>query len=350
MTTSVAEQRRTLIARLFPDGPPTLWCPPLTHYTADGGLDHARIGTHLRTLAPFVKGVLVPGSTGDGWEMDDAEARELLESVLGLAPDLGIQVLVGALKPDPDTVCRTMADTMAWLRERTATADDLEAMVAARVVGFAFCPPRGADLAQSAICDALASALELGLPSALYQLPQITQNEAAPETVAALAARFANLYMMKDSSGGDRVATAGLDLGGVFLVRGAECDYHRWFHAAGGPYGGFLLSTANCFAPLLQQVIEGLEQGRQADAQATAELVSRAISGVFDLVDGLPHGNMYTNANKAIDHFLAHGPAAAALDPPMLHAGVRLPMAVIEATGALLTQLGLVPSRGYLSA
>ena len=36
MSMSVMDQRRALIARFFPDGPPALWCPPLTHYTDDG--------------------------------------------------------------------------------------------------------------------------------------------------------------------------------------------------------------------------------------------------------------------------------------------------------------------------
>jgi len=350
MTPPATAQRRALISRLFPDGPPTLWCPPLTHYTATGRLDRPRIAAHLRSFAPYAKGVLVPGSTGDGWEMDDPMARELLNLVLGLAPDLGIVVLVGALKPNPDAVCRTIADTATWLRRRASTNNNAEAMAAARVVGYAFCPPTGATLPQSTIRNGLASALELGLPSALYQLPQVTQNEVAPETVAALAARFGNLYMMKDSSGADRVAVSGLDLGGLFLVRGAECDYRRWFHAAGGPYRGFLLSTANCFAPLLHGMLDAQAHDRTADAHAASELVSRAISGVFDLVADLPHGNMYTNANKAIDHFMAHGPNAAALDTPMLHAGMRLPMAVVDATGALLTQLGLMPAKGYLDA
>ena len=35
--------RAALVRRLFPEGIPALWCPPLTHYTDDGGLDRDRI-------------------------------------------------------------------------------------------------------------------------------------------------------------------------------------------------------------------------------------------------------------------------------------------------------------------
>jgi len=349
MSDSTSPQRHALVECLFPGGIPRLWCPPLTHYTEDGRLDRRRITAHLATMAPYVKGLLVPGSTGDGWEMDDAEARDVLGLVLDLAPALGVQVLVGALKADTGAARRAILETMAWLRDRTGADDELDAMAAGRLCGFAVCPPTGAGVPQERIRDALASVLELSLPMALYQLPQVTGNEMAPETVAELAERFGHLYLFKDSSGGDRVALSGLDLGGVFLVRGAECDYHRWLASGGGPYSGFLLSTANCFAPQLHEVIEKLDEGRGAEAQAISELVSRAIAGVFELVDDLPHGNRYTNANKVIDHFMAHGPAAASLPPPRLHAGVRLPSEVIAATGALLSQLGLLPGSGYLT-
>lgn len=336
--------REALVQRLFPDGIPTLWCPPLTHYTDGGGLDRDRIRAHLSTMARHVKGLLVPGSTGDGWEMSDAEQRELLDLVLGLAPQLGLHILIGTLRTDADAARQLIVDTMAWLRERAGTVDDLDALASQRVCGFAFTAPKGADVPQARIRDALEITLALGLPSALYQLPQVTENEFASDVAAELAERFPNLYLIKDSSGNDRVATSGLGLPDVFLVRGAECDYLRWFRGARGPYDGFLLSTANCFAPLLHEVVTCA-----ADARAASELVSRAISGVFELVDGLPWGNRYTNANKAIDHFLAHGPAAASLAPPRLHCGERLPQAVLDATGALLSQLGLMPGEGYLN-
>ncbi|MFW6162035.1 MAG: dihydrodipicolinate synthase family protein [Planctomycetota bacterium] len=346
----MSDTRRELIQRLFPDGLPRLWCPPLTHFADDGGLDRERMAAHLATLAPHVKGMLVPGSTGEAWEMDSTEARELLHYVLDLAGDLGFQVLVGALHPDAAVERQMVSETMAWLRERSGEGEDLAALDASRVCGFAVCPPRGAGRTQQEIRDALAAVLQFGLPTALYQLPQVTECEMAPETVADLAGAFDRLYLVKDSSGGDRVATSGLVPDDVFLVRGAETDYLRWYASAGGPYGGFLLSTANCFAPLLTEMIEQADAGRLDRARLASEQVSRAIAGVFALVDDLPWGNRYTNANKAIDHFLAHGPAAGSLQPPLLHSGVRLPQAVIEATGAHLAQLGLMPAAGYLEA
>ena len=75
--TQTAVERRKWLARLLPDGIPALWCPLITHYDRDGAIDQPRVAAHLRHLAPHVKGFLVPGSTGDGWELSDAETRHL---------------------------------------------------------------------------------------------------------------------------------------------------------------------------------------------------------------------------------------------------------------------------------
>ena len=56
----------------------------------------------------------------------------------------------------------------------------------------------------------------------------------------------------------------------------------------------------------------------------------------------------FTNANKAIDHFFAHGPRAAQVNAPRLHSGHRLPRQMIEAVAAALARLDLMPMRGYL--
>jgi dihydrodipicolinate synthase/N-acetylneuraminate lyase len=331
MSTPLPTTRVGWHTRLFPRGIPPLWCPLLTHYREDGSLDRARITAHLRHLAPHVKGFLIPGSTGDGWEMSEPEIRDLLGVVGPELERLELHLLVGVLKTDT-------ADAVRFIRQTKAGPG----------VGFTVCPPRGADLAQPAMRDALASVLELGLPTALYQLPQVTQNEMSPDTVAELAARFPNFILFKDTSGADRVANSGRDLGGVFLVRGAEGGYATWLKSGGGPYDGFLLSTANCFGRELHQVIELLKSGRRDEAQRLSDRLSTVVKEVFALVTGLPDGNAFANANKAMDHFFAHGAKAASATPPRLHAGSRLPVEVIRQTGVVLERHGFTPERGYM--
>ena len=224
-TSSVRQEREKLITVLFPTGVPRLWCPTLTHFRAKGELDPMRMERHLNHIAPYAKGLLVPGSTGEGWEMSDDDIRRLLEVVLEAARPAGVQVLVGVLKHTVSDMLRCIDSTVTWLKSRANAATSAEALARSGVVGFTVCPPKGGGLSPAEIDGALSRILERGLPTALYQLPQVTGNEMSPETVAALAARFSNFYLFKDTSGNDRVARSGLELDGVFLVRGAEGEY-----------------------------------------------------------------------------------------------------------------------------
>jgi dihydrodipicolinate synthase/N-acetylneuraminate lyase len=345
--TSSAERARWF-ARLLPEGVPALWCPLLTHYTPDGALDRARIAAHLQFMSPWVKGLLVPGSTGDGWELTETETRQLLEIVLDEAKQLQLRLLIGALRPVEADARTVIMDTLRWLRARVPTGDEGDCLAQNRVCGFAVCPPRGAAVTQPEMESALIRILDLRVPLALYQLPQVTQNEMSAELVQRLARKFAHFILFKDTSGKDNVATSGRDVEGVFLVRGMKGDYARWPKAGGGPYDGFLLSTANSFGRQLHELLKNLQAGRPAEARAFSKQLSSLIEQMFELVHGIPDGNQFANAGKAIDHFFAHGPRAAILPPPRLHCGRSLPQEVIRRTGELLGQYQLMPQRGYL--
>src|SRR5882672_3791490 len=96
--THTAVERRKLLARVLPVGIPALWCPLITPYDRDGAIDRHRMAAHLRHLSPYVKGFLIPGSTGDGWELSDAEMRRLLEVAIEQITKLNLHLLIGALK------------------------------------------------------------------------------------------------------------------------------------------------------------------------------------------------------------------------------------------------------------
>jgi dihydrodipicolinate synthase/N-acetylneuraminate lyase len=344
----IAERRTRLLQQLFPGGVPELWCPSLTHYDRDGKIDAERISAHLRTLSPHVKGFLIPGSTGDGWDLTKLETRQLLEIVLDEAPGLGSQLLVGILKPTAKETLEELQETAEWLQSRTAEKNLERSLAQARVCGFAVCAPRGKDVPQEEISRALVSVLQQGLPIALYQLPQMTQNEFSPEIASKLAAEFENFLLFKDSSGADRVVSSGQEMPAVFTMRGAEGDYSRWLKAAGGPYDGFLLSTANCFAPELRKMMQDLAAGRREEARELSGRLTSVINEVFRSVSSLPHGNPFTNANKAMDHFFAFGPNAAKVPPPTLHGGHQLPTEAIREAGNILGHYAFMPRKGYL--
>jgi dihydrodipicolinate synthase/N-acetylneuraminate lyase len=341
-------QRAELMLALFPDGLPTLWCPALTHFTDDGAIDQPRMRAHLRFMHPWVRGFLMPGSTGEGWEMSESEVRALLDFMIDEIREVGAHLLIGMLKTDIRDVIEGVNNTVAWLRRRTGSDDALESLIKSSVCGFTICPPSGKDLSQGDITAALESVLSLGLPISLYQLPQVTENEMSPETVAALSARFANFYLFKDTSGIDRVAASGFR--DVFLVRGAEGDYASHLTLGSGNYDGFLLSTANCFGRQLSAMIDHLRCGNRRDADVLSKTLTDVCGDLFDLAAKVGYGNAFGNANKAMDHFFAHGPDAARLALPRLHSGKRLPRQLITAAAAALERHGLMPKRGYLAS
>ncbi len=325
----VSAERSDLQRRAFPEGVPRLWCPILTHFRAARTPDAECIREHLTNLAPFVKGILVPGSTGEGWEMDDDDVCRLLDIVLPAAESAGVKVLLGILKTD--------------VRQVLAAIDRLDEFSRHQaVVGITVCPPRGAELSQAEIAEGLSSILSRGLSTALYQLPQVTQNEMAPETVAQLADKFANFILFKDTSGQDKVAKSGLDFGGVNFVRGSEQGgYATWTRGAGGPYDGFLLSTANSLAPELTRVLALLDAGEHSAAKALSDELEKLVQSMFAIVGGFEVGNAFSNANKLLYQLRLHGAEALKLPPPMLYSGSRLPIEFVERGLKLLDEADL---------
>lgn len=345
---NVAQARANLLKDLFGDEVPRLWCPPLTHYSAQGTLDRERMAAHWSSMRPNVRAFLVPGSTGDGWEMTDDEVTELLDFTIELAVKLDAILLIGVLKADVSSMCETISETMELLKQKTAVGDSTQVLRQSRVCGFAVCPPRGAELSQDQIQAGLEAVLSLGLPTALYQLPQVTENEMSPAVVTRLAERYSNFILLKDTSGNDQIALHDRGHSGVFLVRGAEGNYATWLQETGGPYHGLLLSTANCFSAQLKGIIALLEDERAEEAQESATRLMHVVDAVFGLISNLPMGNPFTNANKAMDHYCAYGSEAGRMPPPMLHAGMRLPKDVTQEVGEILSKEKIVSPKGYL--
>ena len=341
-----AADRTALTRRLFPDGVPALWSPTLVFYDEAGGIDRERLLAHLGFMAPHVKGFLVPGSTGDAWEMRDEEAIAALDIAIDFAAPRGLDLLAGVLRPSAEAMRALLDKLLGHLRRRTGMDSTPDAFAAARVRGVTVAAPSSAaPLPQEAIGAALEPLFALGLPMALYQLPQVTGSTMSPDLVAGLARRFPNLLLFKDSGGADEVALSGRMPTGVTLLRGAEGDYARWSKAHGGPYDGFLLSAANAFPAQLAAVLDDLQHGRVAEAERR----SAAVADAFAAVAEVPQGNPFTNANKALVQVMAYGSDALRAPPPRLYAGGHLPRRVLERVVDSLGRHGLLPERGYLN-
>ncbi len=343
------EKRRAILSGLFPDGVPRLWSPLLTHYREDGSIDLERMTAHFRFVSPWVKGLLIPGTTGDGWEFNDEETLQVTEFALSMAKGYKAKLLLGVLRTDAEAVKGVISRMRSLIdRKKPGLSGTVEGLGASGVCGFAVCPPKGKGMPQEEIEAALSGILDLGLPTALYQLPTVTRNEVSPETFERLARRYPHLIFFKDSSGRDLIPLSDVDKGDVFLVRGGEGDYIRWLKIAGGVYDGFLLSVTNSFSAELAALVSALEDGDRQTAGDISERITKALFNTIGLVKALPCGNVFTNANKAIDHFYAFGPGASGKEGPMLKGGVRIPGEVIAATADILADCRLMPSKGYL--
>ncbi|MFM8360576.1 MAG: dihydrodipicolinate synthase family protein [Verrucomicrobiota bacterium] len=299
-------------------------------------------------MARWVGGLLVPGSTGDGWQLNPGQVREVVGLAMEVAAERGLRVWVGVLQAERESILEGLREMADWLVPGTAGRRRLEALENRRICGFTVCPPSGSDLTQEEIEDALRAFLSTGLPIALYQLPQVTGNELAPAGFARLAGDFPNLMFFKDTSGVDRVARSGIDMAGIFSVRGAEGGYGNWLRKNGGPYDGFLLSTANGFAHQLAAIFRGTTEGPPEAGVLSADALSVLVGEIFGAVSKVPEGNAFANAAKAVDHFMAHGSRARHQPPPILHSGARLDEGLILQVGDLLSARGVVPEEGYL--
>ncbi|HML45226.1 MAG TPA: dihydrodipicolinate synthase family protein [Clostridia bacterium] len=340
-------ERQDLVARLFPNGMPKLLCPPLTHFDGPMRMDRGRMAAHYRTMAPLVGVFLVPGSTGDGWLMDDAMMLDALALSGGFAVQYGGGILAAVLKPELNDMLLGIEKVRDAVAAKTGRRD-AQGFVEAGLKGITVCAPAGTDRTQAEIEGALRAVLDVDLPTALYQLPQITKNEISPEVFARLAADYPNFYLFKDTSGNDRVALSRVETKGVFLVRGMEGGYARWYKANGGPYDGFLLSTANGFAPELARILALSDAGDKAGAQALSDRLDALIAALLDLVAPVPCSNIFANSARIVDHLRAYGDAWASSPAPCLPDGSRLDADLLARGIGLIQAAGFPSAHGYL--
>ena len=102
-------ERKSLVQTMFPYGIPRLWCPLLTHYNDDKTIDFDRMESHFAYISPWVKGFLIPGSTGDGWELTEEETLQVAEFAVSHTQKKDIHLLIGLLRPDVGGVKGTLS-------------------------------------------------------------------------------------------------------------------------------------------------------------------------------------------------------------------------------------------------
>jgi len=264
----------------------------------------------------------------------------------------GVRILIGTLRPSTDEVLAFIDRVHAAAgTSRTATLDDNVARLAEKGwVGITVCPPVGSDVTQEAIVEHYRTVADAArMPLAVYQLPQVTQNEIAPTTMAKLVAEHEEIILFKDSSGADTIANAAEGLDDVVLVRGAEGNYAGVLEPLGGNYDGLLLSTGNVFGPQLRTILDRVNAGDHAKAAALSDELTTVVDRLFAAGADAPVGNAFANVNRCVDHVNAHANTWRDHEPPMVFDGSRVPPAVVERIAAILKDAGCVGKSGYVT-
>ncbi|MBO0664513.1 dihydrodipicolinate synthase family protein [Jiella sp. MQZ9-1] len=319
-----------------------LFVPVLTHYRieAPGGIDAGRMLAQIRHIRSSVRQVMLAGSTGDGWELKDSAFDALID--LAATQDivaLDLSLIFGALRPTTEAVIARLQH----LENRLSQDATLKARVSAAVI----CPPVDPDASQAAILDhyeAVFAASEL--PIAVYQLPQVTGCVIAPETFASLAAH-PRVTLFKDSSGQDAVARSDHDYGTAALVRGAEGGYLDALKPI-GPYDGWLLSTGNVLGGPLRQLLALKAAGEIEQAEALSQHLAAVVGDVFAAAADEGGANVFSNANRAMDHLAAYGETWRDAPLPLKVDGQPLSAKLIDRTAGLCGDLILRTGSGYL--
>ena len=318
-----------------------LWVPLLTHFCKVGSgiaVDEDRMAAHVRAIRPAVRQFLLAGSTGDGWDITQAQFLDIVRLSRREDSFGGCRLLFGVLRQETDEV-------VAWARalERGLA----EGKPAGDYAGIAVCPPVRPDASQDAILAHYRAVLEAtASPITVYQLPQVTGCEIASATMKTLAAE-PRVTMFKDTSGSDTVVKAG-PVADVVMVRGAEGNYVEALRPE-GRYDGWLLSTGNVFGRLLRRMLVLHAAGNRQRARELSTLMTVIVDALFREAAALPFGNLFSNANRAADHLLAMGDAWRSQPLPLTVSGNRLPLDFMEAAEDIIGQLPGPLGGGYLA-
>ena len=317
-----------------------LWVPVLTHYDHDTNLDLERTISHWCHLRPNVRQYLVAGTTGDGWNMSDNTLMSWLNLLSDpIAVDTCDRVLIGAFAATTDAVIERAHRIEAHINEHPLAAD---------FVGLTICTPVDAQADQRAIADHIRAILAAtNSPVAVYQLPQVTGCEIAPETFAKLAQENPRIMLFKDTSGTDRVVNQAQPVGTVHYLRGAEGNYHQHLKPQ-GLYDGYLLSTANGFAKQLRTIINAIEMGDTTQAGLLGTQLTQLVNVLFSDADDRQIANPFANVNRAVDHIFAYGRDWGDAALPMLANGRCLDREFLSGVTLRLKQAGLVIENNYL--
>lgn len=344
MNEQTAQKRKALISRLFPGGIPRIWCPMLTHYTPDGGIDVFRMRALLRSLAPHVGGLMLTGDLGDGWQLSRRHCEQVLSACRDDARALGMRVLFAVAEEESQDAYGTIVYHLESLAREHGKESAPENLIAAGLCGYSIFAPFGAGDDSESVENALRPILKIGAPIAIINSPVRTGTNLSPALIGKLCDEFPNFYLYQDNSGLDEYVLSPYDDDSLITLRGVEFDYNNWYNH----YDGFMLPFANAFASTLTRVWAEREDENEAIAQEMTQKMDSLIHNLLDLAQRLD-GDVMQNAVRLCDHFRAYGKDAWEMEISPIPAQTVFPARIIEQVGDLINDAGLLNNEnGYL--
>lgn len=219
-----------------------LWCALLTPLARDGGVDHARLVAHARTLlAQGVEGVAPFGTTGEGQSFAVAERHAGLDALL--AAGIPAARIVAA------TGCAALPETVALTRHAVAAG-----CAAALVLPPFFWKDVSDDGLFAWYATLIEQVADPRFKLLLYHLPQVSAVPLSVDLVARLAAAFPGTVAgVKDSEGNWAHTSALLErLPRLAVLVGHEPHLPRLMRAGGA---GTICGVANLFPGLVRALL-----------------------------------------------------------------------------------------------
>lgn len=315
-----AQPRSGQLEKLFPQGVPGLWAELFTHFTRDGEIDWPRMDAHFKFVRGHVNAFVIAGNASQYEHLDENQVRQLIDWI------------VQKHRPGKEFILRGPCS-------ESAPGDDQA------LAGCLY------DADSDALAQALASGHAVGV-----RLKTSDEDDPRTERIVRQAQEHENLLYIVDSSGDDQLAKHPDLPRGVIRFEGCDTQYAKALASSGGPYHGLMVTAASLFPSQMAQIVLLPGLGQWDDAHKLAEKIGSFIRHANEMTDdyvsqgSIDQCDADISACKATDHFMAHGPLAKNLLPPMIWDHYMIPDPYIAMIGRLLSEHQLMPERGYLES
>ena len=171
------------------------WFTPLAVLDEQGNVIIADLDEDLDERYENEQGILIPVVSSDGHVLSERRQKAILKHFLTGFSRTHFDMLIGVLRRDPE---ETRTQVLRWcelFKRITGINDNLAAMRALGVKGFAVCAPRNESDAE-AQRKTFKFVLDLGLPTVIYDAPELSGAQIDASAIEGLEENYDNLALI----------------------------------------------------------------------------------------------------------------------------------------------------------